>query len=262
MSERVGLVPVATSSLERLREGLAAGRVRTPLNRSDLVAYGVRGQLDALVAALAGHTAAACLSIIDAALAERAHGDAPAPELVWTGPEGAAASARDTLVVLRELFESARVRVVLAGYAFDHAQDVLRPLHRVMQERGVQVRFFVNLEQVKALPPDPEAYGAAELRKFLASNWPFGAPYPEMYCDRRALIPAPPWCSLHAKCVAVDGERAFVSSANFTNRGQDRNIEVGVLMHDPVFATQLEKQWQSLVASGLVSGGLLLAPFQ
>lgn len=255
MSGRVGLVPVATSSLERLREGLAAGRVRTPLNRSDLVAYGVRGQIDALVAALAGHTAAACLSIIDAALAERAQHDTPDAELVWTGPEGAIASARDTLVVLRELFESARKRVVLAGYAFDHAQDVLRPLHGVMQEHGVQVRFFVNLDQVKALPPDPDAYGAGELGKFLASNWPFGAPYPELYCDRRALRPAPPWCSLHAKCVAVDGERAFVSSANFTNRGQERNIETGVLLHAPAFATQLEKQWQSLVDGGLVLKG-------
>ena len=70
--------------------------------------------------------------------------------------------------------------------------------------------------------------------------------------DRRLLQPGPPYCSLHAKCVAVDGERAFVSSANFTSRGQERNIEAGVLLHDATFASQLERQWMSLVEAGLV----------
>jgi len=43
------------------------------------------------------------------------------------------------------------------------------------------------------------------------------------------------------------GRRApFVSSANFTTRGQDRNIETGVL---------LEGQWLSLVSAGLVLRG-------
>jgi phosphatidylserine/phosphatidylglycerophosphate/cardiolipin synthase-like enzyme len=57
---------------------------------------------------------------------------------------------------------------------------------------------------------------------------------------------------LHAKCVSVDGERAFVSSANFTMRAHERNIEVGVLLHDRAFAAQLERQWMSLVDDGLV----------
>jgi len=79
-----------------------------------------------------------------------------------------------------------------------------------------------------------------------------GAPYPHLYCDRRALVPGPPWSYLHAKCVAVDGQRAFVSSANFTTRAQDRNIEAGVLLHDAAFAAQLERQWLSLIEDGLV----------
>jgi len=47
----------------------------------------------------------------------------------------------------------------------------------------------------------------------------------------------------------------FVSSANFTTRGQDRNIETGVLLEDPHFARQLEGQWLSLVSAGLVLRG-------
>lgn len=79
-----------------------------------------------------------------------------------------------------------------------------------------------------------------------------GAPYPHLYCDRRALVPGPPWSYLHAKCVAVDGQRGFVSSANFTTRTEDRNIEAGVLLQDAAFAAQLERQWLSLIEDGLV----------
>lgn len=43
-----------------------------------------------------------------------------------------------------------------------------------------------------------------------------------------------------------------MSSANFTDRGQERNIEVGVLIDDARFAIQLAQQWDGLVRSGLV----------
>ena len=57
---------------------------------------------------------------------------------------------------------------------------------------------------------------------------------------------------MHAKCVVVDGARAFVSSANFTQRGQERNIEVGVLIADASFASYLAGQWLGLINAGLV----------
>jgi phosphatidylserine/phosphatidylglycerophosphate/cardiolipin synthase-like enzyme len=52
---------------------------------------------------------------------------------------------------------------------------------------------------------------------------------------------------LHAKCIVVDHEQALITSANFTNRGQTRNIEVGVLIRDALFAQWLEQQWFNLV---------------
>jgi len=51
--------------------------------------------------------------------------------------------------------------------------------------------------------------------------------------------------------VVVDGAHAFVSSANFTQRGQERNIEVGVLIADPSFASYLAGQWISLIDAGI-----------
>jgi hypothetical protein len=248
----MSLAAVSDSTLERLRRGLDSGALRAPLTRSDLIAFGITHQLGALLASLEGHSRAACLALLDAVMAERKHHDRPAPELVWTGPEAASAAARDTAVVLRELFESAREQVVLAGYSFWNATSVLGPLHEVMKSRRVDAKFFVDLEQPSRAPADPRAHAQQILHGWIDASWPFGPPYPELYCDRRALEPGPPWSSLHAKCVVVDGERAFVSSANFTGRGQERNIEVGVLLHDPSFARQLQRQWLGLIGAGLV----------
>jgi phosphatidylserine/phosphatidylglycerophosphate/cardiolipin synthase-like enzyme len=59
--------------------------------------------------------------------------------------------------------------------------------------------------------------------------------------------------SLHAKCVVVDEQMAFVSSANFTEAAQERNIEVGVLVRSQVLSTQIARHFDALVAAGLVS---------
>lgn len=47
--------------------------------------------------------------------------------------------------------------------------------------------------------------------------------------------------------------KAFVSSANFTERAQERNIEVGVLVGAPSFASFLAGQWLGLIDAGLAA---------
>lgn len=247
---RASLRLVGTTLLESLRSAIATRVLEPPLDRAALVGFGVRHQLETIEQALTGHKRAACLAILDVALAER-EARRPTPELVWTGPEAPAATARDTAVVLRELFEGARESVILAGYSFTHARDVLAPLAASMRTNAVDVRFFVHIPQVER-GEDPESHAAHHLGAFVVDSWPFGEPRPRIYFDRRALAPGPPWSSLHAKCVVVDGSRAFVSSANFTQRAQERNIEVGVLVEEPSFASFLAGQWLGLVDTGLV----------
>jgi phosphatidylserine/phosphatidylglycerophosphate/cardiolipin synthase-like enzyme len=223
---------------------------RRPIDLAGLATCGVKTPAHEIAGALAGHRSVEALAIWDVALAERDH-RRPSPELVWTGPEGSSATARDTSVILRALFENARENVILAGYSFDHARDVLEPLHRAMLDHGVHATFFVNIEQAQRMPASPEAHAAAELGQFVRTNWPFGSPYPQLYTTYAPRVPAP-FCSLHAKCATVDGLRAFISGANFTQRGQDRNVEAGVLIQDPTFAQHLARQWHGLIESGAV----------
>ena len=41
--------------------------------------------------------------------------------------------------------------------------------------------------------------------------------------------------SLHAKCLIIDRREALITSANFTEAAQQRNVEVGVVIrHEPL----------------------------
>jgi phosphatidylserine/phosphatidylglycerophosphate/cardiolipin synthase-like enzyme len=243
-----GLSEVGTAALERVRDGLRSGALRPPVTEAALHAFGIR-HAEALADTLGGHAHHACLALLEVVIMERRANERPGPELVWTGPEATSATARDTAVVLRQLFESARERVILAGYSFSHAHHVLEPLYRAMRDRGVEATFVVHIAQAERRTSPPERHAATELASFVRQSWPFGAPYPRIFYDARALIPGPPYCSMHAKCVVIDDARAFLSSANFTERGQERNIEAGVLLHDPHFAEHLARQWLGLIES-------------
>jgi phosphatidylserine/phosphatidylglycerophosphate/cardiolipin synthase-like enzyme len=249
--EHADLSGVATSTLERLRDAIATDRVTMPVTRAGLLDHGIRNQLEALEGALSGHTALACLSVLEVVLAERRSNARPAPELVWTGPERANATARDTAVVLRALFERAQREVILAGYDFTKGSSLLEPLWIAMRDRNVDVRFFIHIEQTGEPLSDPAAYGNEAVRAAMGEMWPFGDPRPRVYYDVRALAPRPRF-NMHAKCVVVDGECALITSANFTRRAHEQNTECGVLLEAPTFAHHLARQWLGLVDAGLV----------
>jgi phosphatidylserine/phosphatidylglycerophosphate/cardiolipin synthase-like enzyme len=80
-------------------------------------------------------------------------------------------------------------------------------------------------------------------------HWPYADSAPELYYDPRTAERTV-FASLHAKYLIVDYADVLITSANFTGRGQDRNIEVGVVIHDQGDALALERQWNNLIESG------------
>jgi phosphatidylserine/phosphatidylglycerophosphate/cardiolipin synthase-like enzyme len=90
------------------------------------------------------------------------------------------------------------------------------------------------------------------LREFavhFGEQWPWPK-RPEVYYDPRTVThdkaDSATW---HAKCVLVDEELAFVTSANFTEWAHQRNVEAGVLMKNRHFADQLRQQFEGLIQS-------------
>jgi len=70
----------------------------------------------------------------------------------------------------------------------------------------------------------------------------------EFYYDSRSLNAAAAPMALHAKCIVVDRRELFVSSANFTEAAQRRNIEVGVLVRSGSLARQASEFSDPLLA--------------
>lgn len=245
-----GLSHVPRPLLEQLAQAIARGRVECPLEELDLLDAGFGAMARPMAESLGGLERAAVLRMLGVVIAEREHRPPPRLELVWSGPDARGSAVRDTGIVLASLFASARESVLVAGYAFDRA-EILAPLHAAMA-RGVRATLFLDIDGHASSPKVADEFATRAIDGFLHRVWTFGPPRPEIYWDPRTAVPGPPWVSLHAKCVVVDHARAFVTSANFTERGQARNLEVGVLIEDRAFATELAAQWGVLIAEGLV----------
>lgn len=243
-----GLTCITTSELLRLLVAIESRAVAVPLRDAELRGEGfaaenllpILGDLDRL----------AVTRLLHVAIAERQLRPPPHLDLVWTGPEARVASTRDTAVLVAELLARAARSVLIAGFSFDHGREIFAPLHTAMRTRGVVAEIFIDTDAAPAgLSPIAHARTCAD--KFLVKNWPFGPPLPLLYYDPRTAAPGT-YASLHAKCMVVDAQWSLITSANFTDRGQTRNIELGVLIEDRDFATRVLAQWRSVVEAGLL----------
>lgn len=249
----IELTSISDSELTRLLAAVESGDLLAPFTAAALASSGF-GEHAKNLPWIADLDRASLCAVLKVALAERRRAPIESVELVWTGPEGPGSSARDTAVVLRELFTSAEQRVLVAGFSFDHGEEILRPLFERMRDRGVATTIFMNVPRaVIGASAIKTARDAAE--RFLEDSWTFGAPLPELYYAPET-VRSDSLSSIHAKCVVVDGARALVSSANFTDRGQTRNIEAGVRIVSPRFAFHLEAQWRRLISQGLMKNAL------
>jgi phosphatidylserine/phosphatidylglycerophosphate/cardiolipin synthase-like enzyme len=262
--DAVGLSEVSTDDLRQLASALAEGRC-TP----STLAFSGFAHLQRPLAPLRSLDAKALLAVVHAVLAERRATYRPSVSLVWSGPDAGPSFARYTRVVVPELIEQATNHITLAGYSFDKGAPVFDRLHAALTQRHVRVRMFVDVHQLherlkqqligerlfSRLEPlkAARAAGSTEYAReviglFFEVHWPYDGPRPEVFYDPRSADPHT-YASLHAKCLVVDHQKALITSANFTGRGQDRNIEVGVLVSDPGYALALERQWENLVQS-------------
>jgi phosphatidylserine/phosphatidylglycerophosphate/cardiolipin synthase-like enzyme len=74
---------------------------------------------------------------------------------------------------------------------------------------------------------------------------------PEIYYDpRSAALERKNAAALHAKCVVVDERDVFVSSANFTEAGQTKNIELGLLLKSDAIASRIVDFFEQSIAGG------------
>lgn len=179
-------------------------------------------------------------------------------DLVATRPRAGEVNLLDTSVAVRRLFTGAQREVLIAGFRVND-RDMLEPLRRPAG-RTLDVRIYADLNpeydaagRRQARPANLENWPTTWWEQFLASVWPRHLDPPRAWYAPTTLGPSAEgeWSSMHVKSVVVDRRTLFVTSANFTKRGHERNIELGVLIEDPERAEECVAVFEEWVGAGV-----------
>ncbi len=174
-------------------------------------------------------------------------------DLVLSGPEVEGVPTADTAAVLSALIGEANEKVLLVGYAVHNGKKLFKALAKRMTAiPALRVIFCLNIAR---------SYGDTSLeteiiRRYISDfrekHWPVQK-LPEIYYDPRALAMAPTdRASLHAKCVIIDSKVALITSANFTEAAQSKNIEVGVVVRYEPCVRRLTDYFAALISGKLL----------
>lgn len=258
------------ATLEDLASALASERLRPPFSAAALRRLVASDQQDAVRQGLTdlvahGFTAAQSAALLRVLAVERRSQRTLIDrlELVWSGPSVPGQVLRDTAVVVRSLCQAATRSALIANFSFDqqrkepgisHARALWQPLADAMTTRPeLDVRMIVNVARDDKKRP---TWSADDWRRDFTDHfrnhlWPAQARRPPLYYDPRALdADYQRRAIMHAKCVVIDLETVFLSSANFSHAGHERNVEAGLVVADPALARQVTGQFEALIAQG------------
>ncbi|MDX6330641.1 MAG: hypothetical protein QOI83_3024 [Streptomycetaceae bacterium] len=155
-------------------------------------------------------------------------------DVVWTGPPSKVRTSRLTSAVVSELIDTAQSELLLVSYATFPPQSLTSAL-TAATARGVTVVLLLERSA------DNTTYqGGHPLATLPAIRWTWPA------ANR------PPGASLHAKIIVVDRRVVLVGSANLTGNAFEKNLECGILLHDPTQADAIARHLESLRESGIL----------
>ena len=243
-------------ALRALASSLREGALAVALSRHALEQIvGARvDDVQALIQSLSaqGMAASHVASLISAVAETRENIPDPALvfEMVVSGPGVTTVPTQDTAAVVQSLFGEARSEVLVVGFAVYNGAEMFAALHhRMCALPDLRVRMCLNVMRPDDAGDVPRRL-AAFAAEFAAKHWPW-AERPQLYFYPKSLAnTSADRGSLHAKCVIVDHRVAFVTSANFTEAAQNRNIEVGVLTRFVPMVQRLATYFDGLIESG------------
>lgn len=167
-------------------------------------------------------------------------------ELLWSGPSPAdQIPARRIDQALYDLIANAKQEILLVTFA---AAKIARLANELLKahHRGVRIRLILEFEQASEGQLSYDAIKAFPSELVKAADiyfWPV---------EKRERNQAGRPGKLHAKLAIVD-DTALVSSANLTDDAFNRNLELGVLVRNPVFLRTTVDHIHTLIAAGIFS---------
>lgn len=169
-------------------------------------------------------------------------------DIVLSGPKVPGVPTRDTAAVMRSMVVKANQEILLVGYAVYNGKKLFEPIAQRLEEKpDLRVRFVLNIPR----PYNDTSLDSQIVGRFTQDFWKKHWPWdkrPELYYDPRALATSTiQRASLHAKCLVVDREIALVTSANFTEAAQTKNIEAGVIVSYRPLVNRIAEYFDGLV---------------
>ena len=168
----------------------------------------------------------------------------PVTEIIWTGPANNRYPVRRIDQVLYDLIAGSQRRVVLVTFAAHRVRHLCDHLTQAVQ-RGVQLTLIVESEDESEgqLTSDAiRAFAGVPAAKLHLYYWP---------AAQRERNQAGRPGKLHAKCAIID-DVALIGSANLTDDAFNRNMELGVLVRDPITVTTIADHFDELVRRGIL----------
>lgn len=234
------LLDLPPKSLQALAEAFADGPLRSSLS-AGLLAPFVGGKGDRAAAVLKSLRDRGCSPSVLSELCEALHKakarmtDAERNLfLVLSGPDVPGIPVLDTATVARSLFVEALQEVLVCSFVVYPIPYFFTPLVEKMKTQpDFKVRFIVDVSHERKTPDEPLPVVANRFRKrFLETCWP-GSAAPELLHDPRPFAEDLSLRGVqHSKIVLIDRCAALVTSANFTQAAQSKNIEAGFLTRD------------------------------
>jgi len=166
-------------------------------------------------------------------------------ELVWTGPSTLSAGLRSTEQVILDMISRAKRSIYLVTFAAYRVEAVVAGLRDAIS-RKVRVALVLEDKDESEGKVNFNALASlagGDLRALKVYVWPL---------EQRQRNDRGQYGTLHAKCVLVDSDRLFVSSANMTSFALALNIELGVLLNGGDAPRQMERNLTELIRTGVL----------
>ena len=251
----MGFADHSAGDLDHVSAALADGRLAAPfspvgvgrLSISD--PHGLATELNRL--AQLGFEPKQLSILLQAVVEERRASERQAVELglVITGPD-VCEQARDTAVVVEQLFEEAKASVLLVGFALYDGNLIFRRLaERLDATPDLDATLCLDISRRGSDTTKDSDLIARYAYEFRHRHWS-GKRLPKIYFDPRGLtMDSKERAVLHAKCIVIDGKTALVTSANPTPAAYTKNIEVGIVMRGGIIPGQLATHFRALISS-------------
>jgi phosphatidylserine/phosphatidylglycerophosphate/cardiolipin synthase-like enzyme len=184
----------------------------------------------------------AAVALQAAALSEYTRRDSQSVELVWTGPDTGQTPFRRTEQAILQIIDAAKNQITLVSFAVYRIPTAGKALVRAAK-RGVRLTVVVET------PDKIEGQGEYSTIQALGKDVTACSSVYYWPKENRPLGENGKVGILHVKCVVVDGEWLFLSSANLTQQAFTINMELGMLVRGGTIPGRVEKQFLQLIQS-------------